>query len=103
MKDEIKIITLGNIFENLETEEKAFNFKDYITNLQEENKCLKGNCKRYHKKSNNQAEEINRLYKQREKFMKKYGYLKEENEKLKEDIEILTSDDDSWWLESENM
>ena len=43
---------------------------DYITNLQE--------------KSNNQAEEINRLYKQREKFIKKYGYLKEENEKLKQ-------------------
>ena len=36
MKDEIKIITLGDIFKNLETEEKAFNFKDYITNLQEE-------------------------------------------------------------------
>ena len=44
--------------------------KDYITNLQE--------------KLNNQAEEINRLYKQREKFMKKYDYLKEENESLKE-------------------
>lgn len=41
MKDEIKIITLGDIFKNLETEEKAFKFKNYITNLQEENEILK--------------------------------------------------------------
>ena len=34
MSDEIKIITLGDIFKNIETEEKAFKFKDYITNLQ---------------------------------------------------------------------
>lgn len=40
MKDEIKIITLGDIFKNLETEEKAFKFKNYITNLQEENERL---------------------------------------------------------------
>ena len=40
MSDEIKIITLGDIFENIETEEKAFKFKDYITNLQQENNRL---------------------------------------------------------------
>lgn len=80
----------GYVKDKILSYEEANTILDYITNLQE--------------KSNNQAEEINRLVKQREKFMKKYGYLKEENEKLKEDIEILTSDDDdSWWLESENM
>ena len=48
---------------------------DKLTNLQE--------------KSNNQAEEINRLYKQREKFMKKYGYLKEEKDKYKNVIDKI--------------
>ena len=35
MREEIKIITLGDIFKNIETEEKAFKFKDYITSLQQ--------------------------------------------------------------------
>ena len=35
MSEEIKIITLGDIFKNIETEEKAFKFKDYITSLQQ--------------------------------------------------------------------
>ena len=35
MNEEIKIITLGDIFKNIETEEKAFKFKDYITSLQQ--------------------------------------------------------------------
>jgi hypothetical protein len=30
-----KIITLGDIFDNIETEEKAFKFKDYIKDLQQ--------------------------------------------------------------------
>ena len=30
-----KIITLGDIFRNIETEEKAFKFKDYIKDLQQ--------------------------------------------------------------------
>ena len=37
MNREIKIITLGDIFRNIETEEKAFKFLNYIQNLQEEN------------------------------------------------------------------
>lgn len=32
---EIKIITIGDIFKNLETEEKALKFKDYIKDLQQ--------------------------------------------------------------------
>ena len=40
-KEEIKIITLGDIFRNLETEEQAFEFLKYIKNLQQENKQLK--------------------------------------------------------------
>ena len=35
MREEIKIITLGDIFKNIETEEKAFKFKDYIKDLQQ--------------------------------------------------------------------
>ena len=35
MSEEIKIITLGDIFKNIETEEKAFKFKDYIRDLQQ--------------------------------------------------------------------
>ena len=35
MNEEIKIITLGDIFKNIETEEKAFKFKDYIKDLQQ--------------------------------------------------------------------
>ena len=42
-KEEIKIITLGDIFCNLETEEQAFEFLKYIKNLQQENKQLKDN------------------------------------------------------------
>lgn len=40
-KEEIKIITLGDIFRNLETEEQAFEFLKYIKNLQRENKKYK--------------------------------------------------------------
>lgn len=40
-KEEIKIITLGDIFRNLETEEQAFEFLKYIKNLQQENKKYK--------------------------------------------------------------
>ena len=42
-KEEIKIITLVDIFRNLETEEQAFEFLKYIKNLQQENKQLKDN------------------------------------------------------------
>ena len=38
---EIKIITLGDIFRNLETEEQAFEFLKYIKNLQQENQKYK--------------------------------------------------------------
>ena len=40
MKDKIKIITLGDIFKNIETPEKAFRFKNYMKDLQEENQRL---------------------------------------------------------------
>ena len=40
-KEEIKIITLGDIFCNLETEEQAFEFLKYIKNLQQENQKYK--------------------------------------------------------------
>ncbi len=35
-KEEIKIITLGDIFDNLETEEQALKFLKYIKNQQQE-------------------------------------------------------------------
>lgn len=77
MKDELKEILqlIGNCcYYGKISEDKCEKYCNYITNLQE--------------KSNNQAEEINRLYKQREKFMKKYGYLKEENERLRKELEL---------------
>ena len=40
-KEEIKIITLGDIFRNLETKEQAFEFLKYIKNLQQENQKYK--------------------------------------------------------------
>ena len=40
-KEEIKIITLGDIFCNLETEEQGFEFLKYIKNLQQENQKYK--------------------------------------------------------------
>lgn len=40
-KEEIKIITLGDIFRNLETEEQAFEFLKYIKNLQQESQKQK--------------------------------------------------------------
>ena len=40
-KEKIKIITLGDIFRNLETEEQAFEFLKYIKNLQQENQKYK--------------------------------------------------------------
>lgn len=50
MSEEIKIITLGDIFENIETEEKAFRFKDYIKDLQQKVEQLeKENDKLKHK------------------------------------------------------
>lgn len=40
-KEEIKIITLGDIFRNFETEEQAFEFLKYIKNLQHEKEDYK--------------------------------------------------------------
>ena len=57
MNNEImKIITLGDIFKNLETEEKAFKFKDYITNLQNENQRLNTNLSELQNAIDNIAE-----------------------------------------------
>lgn len=70
MKDEIKIITLDDIFENIETEEKAFRFRDYIKNLQEENERLNNVL-------NELEKEINRLLERQyesEKFAKEQGF-----------------------------
>ena len=49
-KEEIKIITLGDIFRNLETEEQAFEFLKYIKNLQQENQKYKEVIDRLEKK-----------------------------------------------------
>lgn len=40
-KKELNIITLGDIFKNIENEEKAFKLLYYIKQLQQENKQLK--------------------------------------------------------------
>ena len=54
MENEIKINTIGQLLDYVETEEKANQLIDYITNLQEENERLKKiaeehkNCTRKH-------------------------------------------------------
>ena len=57
MKVEIKIITLGDIFKNIETEEKAFRFKNYIRDLQQEN------------------ERLNNIINELEEYIKPYLYM----------------------------
>ena len=52
IKKEIKIITLGDIFKNIETEEKAFKFLNYIKELQQENQQLKKLCNKYEEEHN---------------------------------------------------
>ena len=46
-KEEMEIITLGDKFRNLETEEQAFEFLKYIKNLQQEIQELKEKIKTY--------------------------------------------------------
>lgn len=76
MNKEIKIITLGDIFENIETEEKAFKFKDYIKDLQEK---------------------VEQLEKENEATLKNYGNLVKEWKQLenirKEAIEYVRTHD----------
>lgn len=49
MDNRINIITLGDVFDNLETDEKAYKFVAYIKNLQNENKQLKDNWEKLEK------------------------------------------------------
>lgn len=58
--------------------QEIITIKNYITNLPE--------------KVKNQKKEIQRLYKQRNRFARKYDYLKQENEKLKCRNKILAED-----------
>ena len=57
--EEIKIITLGDIFKNIETEEKAFKFLKYIKELQQENQQLKENYDRIYNENCKLREEHN--------------------------------------------
>ena len=59
MSEEIKIITLGDIFKNIETEEKAFKFKDYIKYLQQK------------------VEQLENIIKEAIKLLKKCGIVDE--------------------------
>ena len=49
MNEEIKIITLGDILKNIETEEKALSFKDYIKYLQQKVEQLEKEVNEYQK------------------------------------------------------
>lgn len=109
-KEEIKIITLGDIFDNIETEEKAFKFKDYIKDLQQKVEQQEKEIDRLSKKYENavadyetQKYEVNRLnniINELEKYLEeesKYdeykdvfyrenmGYVLDKLKKLKED------------------
>ena len=83
-KEEIKIITLGDIFRNLETEEQAFEFLKYIKNLQQENKELKKQLKKKNKPQ---------IFIETQDMEERYAeglyqdYLEEENKKYKEVID----------------
>ena len=93
MKDEIKEILDEYITDNdwivIATNVLKY-LKDYITNLQEENRMYK--------------EHQTKLIGENE-LIKRIGELQEENKELKEDIKILTEDDDndSVWFEEDNM
>ena len=83
-KEEIKIITLGDIFRNLETEEQAFEFLKYIKNLQQENQELKKQLKK-----NNKPQIFIDTQDMEERYAEGLyqDYLEEENKKYKEVID----------------
>jgi len=72
---EIKIITLGDIFKNIETEDKAFEFLKYIKNLQ-------------NKITNLEQEKSIDKYKTLKKLQEENDILKQENERLQEAIKV---------------
>ena len=79
-KEEIKIIALGDIFRNLETEEQAFEFLKYIKNLQQENKELKKQLENYKKLGfKHLQDKNNNLETQQKEFIK---YLELEKDRL---------------------
>ena len=87
-KEEIKIITLGDIFRNLETEEQAFEFLKYIKNLQQENKELKKQLENKYEKIGTLTgellyEENTKLINQQKEFIK---YLEDESKKIYRDF-----------------
>lgn len=100
MSEEIKIITLGDIFKNIETEEKAFKFKDYIRDLQQkveqlekENKELNRMCELYGQSLYNadltKAEKkVEQLEKEIDRLNKEYERIYNENCKLRENHNI---------------
>ena len=106
MKDEIKEILEWLSDNDIYVEDNGYQYKrislretklllDYITNLQEENEFLKLNNPEMNM-------EHFRIIKENKR---KIDNLREENKRLKEEIEILTSNDDNEnvWLEDYNM
>ena len=85
MSEEIKIITLGDIFKNIETEEKAFKFKDYIKDLQQK------------------VEQLENIRKEAIKLLKKCGIVDEKGNfnacldtiELKDLLNILSKGDNN--------
>lgn len=92
-KEEIKIITLGDIFRNLETEEQAFEFLKYIKNLQQENKELK---KQLEKKNKPQIFIDTQDIEERYAEGLYQDYLEEENKKYKEVIDKSINNSQYW-------
>ena len=92
-KEEIKIITLGDIFRNLETEEQAFEFLKYIKNLQQENKELK---KQLEKKNKPQIFIDTQDIEERYAEGLYQDYLEEENKKYKEVIDKAINNSQYW-------
>lgn len=73
MNEKIKIITLGDIFKNLETEEKAFKLKDYITNLQKQAE-LGEHYKHLYSEVKKQKDDVVKFVKHIKPILKEYNY-----------------------------
>ena len=90
MNKKINIITLGDIFENLETTEKAFEFLKYIKELQEENKKQKELLNKIKDKTNKMIEGNNSALSNPEyTIVSKHQLLKLSNEELKDILKLL--------------
>lgn len=95
MENEIKINTIGQLLDYVETEEKANELIYYITNLQEENKRLKEQAKK-----DNHILGCN--FAQKNKYKSRNEKAKSLTNRTIEIIKQQPSENDEWILERLN-